>query len=136
MSATTIHLQPLVAFREFPFGTIHDPSMRESVAPAPREQEATALAYLRSGYILGYPMSADLPDCFDPTRRANPIIDGSPLGGVTPMTDGTWFWPAGLIYFVERYHVTLPQNFLDHAAKNDWLVNKATVRQGLYDYEY
>ena len=136
MSAAMIKLQPVVAFREFPFGTIHDPSMREFTAPVPGEHQPAVLAYLRSGHILGYPMNADLPDWFDPSNRANPIIDGSPLGGVTPMTDGVWVWPAGLIYFVERYHVILSQEFLDHAARNDWLVDKQTVGHGEYDYDY
>ena len=136
MSAVAIKLRPVVAFREFPFGTVGDPSMREYMAPAGDEHEADNVAYLRSGHVLGYPMNADLPDWFDATRRANPLIGGNPLGGVTPMTDGVWVWPAGLICFVERYHVALPDEFRRHAAEHDWLIHKRAVEQGRYDYEY
>lgn len=136
MSAVAIELQPVVAFREFPFGTIRDPSMREFMAAGAWDGEADVLAYLRSGHILGHPMSANLPDWFDPANRANPLIDGKPLGGVTPMTDGVWVWPAGLIYFVEKYHVLLPHDFLHRAAKYDWLIDKLAVEQGRYEYEY
>ena len=52
------------------------------------------------------------------------------------MTDGTWFWPAGLIHFIEKYHVLVPQEFIEHAARNQWRVNKDLVRQGAYDYDY
>jgi|ERR1043165_2898221 hypothetical protein len=136
METTTVKLKPVVHFREFPFGTIHDPSMREFVTAEPWPNQDNVLEYLRSGHILGYPMGADLADWIDPVSRANPIIEGRRLGGVTPMTDGVWFWPAGLIYFIEKYHVVVPAEFIEHAATNNWHVDKELVRQGIYDYEY
>lgn len=29
-------------------------------------------------------------------------------------TDGTWVWPEVLAYYVERYHVSLPPDFVQH----------------------
>jgi hypothetical protein len=81
-------------------------------------------------------MGADLPDWFDPSQRANPMIDGGRLGGVTPMTDGVWFWPAALIYFIEKYNVRVPSEFLDHSASQGWRVNKDQVSRGSYAYDY
>ncbi len=136
MPQTIIKLKPIVHFREFPFGTIHDPSIRESAAPQPWEHQQQVLDYLRSGHILAFPMGADLPDWFDRTKRANPTIATGIEGGVTPLTDGVWFWPAGLIYFVEQYNVRLPQEFIDHAVRNNWQIDKEAVSRGEYDYDF
>jgi hypothetical protein len=131
-----VKLKPVIACREFPFGTIHDPSMRELMAAEPGEHQVEVVEYLRSGYIVGVVMSADLPDWFDPRCRANPIINGRVEGGVTPMTDGVWLWPAGLIYFIEKYNVRVPQEFIDHAASSGWHIDKEAVSRGSYDYDY
>jgi hypothetical protein len=133
---TLIKLKPIVHFREFPFGTIKDPSMREFMAPQPWENQSKVVEYLRSGVILGIPMGASLSDWFDPADQANPTIEGRREGGVTPLTDGVWFWPAGLIHFIEKYNVALPEEFVHHAAQNGWRVDKETVSQGMYDYDY
>jgi hypothetical protein len=133
---TVVRLKPVVQFREFPFGTAADPSMRECMAPQPWEHQDLVLEYLRSGYVLARPLGADLPDWFDRTARANPLVEGRREGGATPMTDGVWLWPAGLIHFVEKYNVRVPNEFVEHAAKNRWRVDQELVRQGTYDYDY
>jgi hypothetical protein len=84
-----VKLRPVVRFREFPFGTREDVSMRAFMAPWPWEDQDKALAYLRSGKILAYPMGADLVDWFDRPNRANPTIDSQCVGGTTPLTDGS-----------------------------------------------
>ncbi|MGL4550314.1 MAG: hypothetical protein ACRC33_03930, partial [Gemmataceae bacterium] len=98
-------LKPVVRFREFPFGTASDPSLRDAVRDRPGEHQDDLLAYLRSGLVLGVTMGADLTDWLDPPRSANPQIDGRPRGGLTEMTDGVFLWHAGLIHFVERYNL-------------------------------
>src|SRR5947207_8776748 len=108
MDTTVVKLKPVVHFREFPFGTMNDPSMRDCMAAQPWACQDQVIAYLCSGHILGYPMGADLADWFDPPNKANPILDDRRVGGVTPMTDGVWFWPAGLIHFIDKYHVPVP----------------------------
>ncbi len=136
MVTAIVKLKPIVRFREFPFGTVHDPSMREFLAAVPAADEDRLLAYLRSGHVLAIPMGADLPDWFDRADRANPLIGGQREGGATPMTDGVWFWPAGLIHFVEKYHVRLPREFMEYAAEHGWQVDRERVRQGSYEYDY
>jgi hypothetical protein len=91
---------------------------------------------LRSGYVFALPLGADLIDWFDPSDRANPVIDAGRIGGASPMTDGVWFWPAALIHFIEKYNVEVPREFIDHAARQNWRVNQELVRQGTYDYDY
>jgi hypothetical protein len=110
--------------------------MRDFMAAVPWEKQGQVLAYLRSGYILGYPMGGDLPDWFDNSQRANPVIEGRQVGGATPMTDGIWFWPAGLISFIEKYNVRVPQEFIEHAAASGWCVDREAVSRGSYEYDY
>lgn len=131
-----VRLKPVVHFREFPFGTSTDPSMRESMATQPWQQQDKVLAYLRSGHVVAYPMGASLTDWFDRTRQANPVIAGHPEGGATPMTDGVWLWPAGLIYFIERYNVRLPEEFVAYAASQKWRIDREQVSRGIYEYDY
>ncbi|HKI35649.1 MAG TPA: hypothetical protein VKA46_27585 [Gemmataceae bacterium] len=131
-----VKLRPILQCREFPFGMIHDLSMRTLMASQPWEHQAEVIDYLRSGYILGYLMGGGLRDWFDPACRANPIIDGCVQDGATPMTDGVWLWPAGLIYFIEKYNVRVPQAFIDHAKANGWRVDRESVARGVYDYDF
>jgi hypothetical protein len=114
----TTLLKPVVRFREFPFGTAKDPSMR------------------RSGLILGVTMGADLQDFIDRSRNANPIINGRPEGGTTEMTDGVWFWFAGLIWFIEHYNLRVPEEFIHHAARNNWHVDRERIPPAHYDCTY
>ena len=39
-------------------------------------------------------MGADLADCFDRSRKANPLVEGKTLGGVTEMTDDFFCRPG------------------------------------------
>ena len=82
-----VSLKPEVRFRELPFGTATDPSMREYVAPQPWEHQDKVVEYLRSGLVLGVTLGADLTDWFDPRQKANPVLEGGPEGGTTEMTD-------------------------------------------------
>ncbi len=132
----TVRLKSVVRFREFPFGTADDPSMRDYMAEAPWPDRDKVLDYLRSGVIYAYPMGADLTDRFDYPNKANPIIDARAVGGTTEMTDGEWFWFAGLIHFVEKYNVRLPEEFLRHAAAHGWRVAKEAVPAADYRYSY
>lgn len=131
-----VNLKPVVRFREFPFGTADDPSLREFLASEPWENQAEVVAYLKSGLVLAYPMGADLADCVDRDRRANPLVEGRRLGGATPLTDGEWFWHAGLIHYIENYNVRVPQVFVEHAARNGWRVNKDAIPLCPYDFSY
>lgn len=131
-----VQLRPVVRFREFPFGTLHDPSIRDAVGELPGPHQDRLLGYLRSGVLLGVTMGADLTDWLDPSVKANPVIAGRRRGGVNEMTDGVWFWYAGLIHFVEKYNVRVPPEFLEHAARNGWVVDRERVPPLRFDFSY
>lgn len=132
----TVMLRPVVRFREFPFGTKQDRSMREFMSECPWENQDKVVSYLRSGLVMGVSMGADLVDPFDPSAKANPVIESSVRGGVTEMTDGVWFWYAGLIYFIEKYHVRVPQRFVEHASRQNWHVDQAERPVCRYEWSY
>jgi hypothetical protein len=133
---TVVKLKPVVRFREFPFGTRADPSMRDFIAEQPQVNQDKVLEYLRSGHVVALVMGADLTDWLDRPNKANPLINGRREGGVTPLTDGVWFWPAGLIHFIEKYHLPLPQEFLEHAAQRNWRVNVDLDPTCRYEWSY
>jgi hypothetical protein len=132
----TVRLTPVVRFREFPFGTLQDPSMGDFISDEPGPHQADALRYLRSGVISAIPMGGDLPDWRERSRKANPVIDGERLSGLTEMTDGVYLWFAALIYYVEEYNLRLPREFLDHAARHNWVVDRASVLPAHYEVNY
>lgn len=37
-------------------------------------------------------------------------------------TDGEWFWRGDLGYYLRKYHVQLPDEFVSHMAAGDWVV--------------
>jgi hypothetical protein len=135
-TAPIVMLKPVVRFREFPFGTASDPSMRAAMSPQPWEHQEKILEYLRSGLVLGVTMGADLTDWFDPPSKANPMVEGRSLGGTTQMTDGVWFWYAGLICFIEKYNVRVPEEFVQHAARNGWRVDRERIPSHRYECSY
>ncbi len=110
--------------------------MRDFLADSPWPYQEQVLQYLRSGLVLGVTMGADLPDWLDRSRKANPIIDGRPEGGTTEMTDATWFWYAGLIWFIEHYNLRVNDEFIRHAANNHWQVDRDRIPRTLYDCSY
>lgn len=131
-----VKLTPVVRFREFPFGALGDPSMRGYTQPTRWTNQEEVLSYLRSGHILAVTMGATLIDCLDSARQVDVVIDGSPVGGATPMTDGDWFWYSGLIYFVQRYNLLLPTRFVESARAKNWKVDAELVQNCDYDYSY
>ena len=42
------------------------------------------------------------------------------IGPPNLWTDGTWAWTSDVVYYVEKYHIQLPDDFLMHMAQNDW----------------
>ncbi len=87
------------------------PSLAEAVSRSPHEEEAKIVAYLRNGVCIGA-IGRYFPDVLDPTCRL-PILGHR-------YTDGTYLWPLYTAYYVERYHVRLPESFIEHMASMGW----------------
>lgn len=52
--------------------------------------------------------------------------------GVSCLTDGVYIWPEKLEHYILEHKISLPIDFLQHAQKNKWKVEK-TNYNGLYD---
>jgi hypothetical protein len=132
----TVRLRLVVRFREFPFGTVGDPSLCEFVSERPWQDQENVLSYLRSGYVFAIPIGGGARDHIDPSQRANPVVDGRGLAGCTEMTDGEWFWYAALIHYVERYNLRLPEEFVECARRHGWRVHKDGLPPARYEWSY
>jgi hypothetical protein len=87
------------------------PSIRDFVELAAHECEEKVLNYLRNGHCYAAKGGWDT-DVLDLSCQA-PLFRGY-------YTDGAYFWPQDLAYYVEKYHLRLPQAFLDHMAAMNW----------------
>ncbi len=53
--------------------------------------------------------------------------------GCTEKTDGFWVWPEGLVVYVDKYNIPLPEEFLDHMKKNSFSIPKEIYNQDFSD---
>ncbi len=77
--------------------------------------EALAARYLEKGEVI-VAASQWVDDLLD--------VSAKRICQYSIRTDGAWVWPSSLVYYVRRYHVKLPAEFLDHMAANDWMVGE------------
>lgn len=97
-------------FRELGHGA-RWPSMSPAQDAMPNKEKL--VAYLRAGAMMTYSPGL-VDDVLDDTHRA--------IGSAGSLTDGTYAWPEVLAYYVERYNIALPDEFLRHAAALGWRV--------------
>ncbi|MFD8737692.1 hypothetical protein ACFV06_22605 [Streptomyces sp. NPDC059618] len=85
--------------------------MRDFVRPVGDSDEAEVIGYLRQGVRIWAEMSAG-PDVLDPDADA-PVLSG--IGSLC--TDGVWLWRQDLPYYLSKYHLSLPAEFLARVRK-------------------
>ena len=57
--------------------------------------------------------------------------DQKVIGPPHVLTDGKWSWTADVSYYLERYGLSLPEDFVTHMKSNDWKVPKVIDLLGL-----
>ena len=67
-------------------------------------------------YLLHGAPCAAIPELEEDVLQTPPIAIGCPH----LLTDGTWTWPQTLRYYVEKYHIELPNDFIDHMRRYNW----------------
>lgn len=87
------------------------PSIREAVSQSPQQEEDKIIAYLRNGICIGARGCFE-SDVLDPSCRL-------PLFGHS-YTDGTYLWRLDLAHYVEKYHLRLPLDFIEHMRSLNW----------------
>jgi len=98
-------------FRELKHGRADGPSLREAMRDKGKPGESRIAAYLRTAPILCHALGP-VTDVFEPK--------GDYICAPNIHTDGAYAWPEDLAYYVERYHVALPEDFLSHLATAKW----------------
>jgi hypothetical protein len=48
------------------------------------------------------------------------------IGPINIRTDGVWAWPDSLSYYLENYHVFVPEEFLIHVRTKNYVAPDAT----------
>ena len=95
-----------------------DRSLREAVRPIQSvtdPSEDKILAYLEAGhpYLMDAGIARDLID------SQHPVI-----GVPNVMTDGEWAWTQDVMYYIRKYHIRVPSEFIAHMEGNRWMVPK------------
>jgi hypothetical protein len=98
-------------FRELPHGLPDGDSLRQAVQESAGADEEKLLSYLRGNTVLAA-TAALVDDVLDPERRA--------VAPLELVTDGAWVWPRDLAYYLERYHVALPLQFVLQIELHNW----------------
>ena len=104
----------------------HWPRPQLLVSPWPAGERAAVLHYLRAGKLLvAY------------TGRSHcRFACGERDMGSCDLTDGTFVWPEGLVHYVERHDVRLPEHFVAQVVARDAVIAPFELPQesfGLYD---
>lgn len=92
-------------FSELPHGDETGPTLRGAVRDWGEKDERKLIAYLKKGAVL-----------FLCLGLARDVLDETAGFTHSPhiLTDGVWAWPGDLRYYVKKYHVELPEEFLRH----------------------
>ncbi|MDI2129045.1 hypothetical protein [Yinghuangia seranimata] len=97
-------------FRELPDGEPDGESLHDAVGRQGEYADELA-AYLDGGVWLAISTSS-APDVLSGNDRV--------AGRRGIRTDGTWWWPGELGYYVRTYRVALPAEFAAHARSRGW----------------
>ena len=101
-------------FKEMPHGKDNSPSIKEVIGKEQKEYIDKIYEYLSSGIIL-VTSPGVATDVIKP--------DVGEIGTISAMTDGIWLWPSDLAYYVKKYGVKLPEEFIETMRNNNWSIN-------------
>lgn len=95
------------------------PSIKSMVGGLSEDDAGMVVNYLKRGVPVFDVMGATN----DPLNKSVYIS-----GGPSLVSDGFWIWRGDLIYFVEKYRINLPYEFLQYVAyENDKSIDAAAV---------
>ena len=87
------------------------PSIRDFISDVAHEHEREIAAYLRGAVCIGA-RGGYYDDVLDPSK---------PVGLLRhTYTDGRFAWSLDLAYYVDTYHLRLPEQFVRHIAARGW----------------
>lgn len=91
--------------------------LAESCSEAPQPNESRILAYLKDGVqFLAIP--GTVSDLLSDTEVT--------IGPPHVFTDGTWAWSADVVYYIQKYHIAVPTDFVQFMQHNNWRCPEVT----------
>ena len=110
-------------FNEMPHGEEFDPSLKDFMGKADSALVDKIVNYLENG--------VEIIACCGVVKDV--INPGNGSAGVPSVfTDGTWFWPGDLAYYVKTYKVALADDFIATMKQNAW---RNPVTYGELDFD-
>lgn len=105
------------------------PSMLDYINKASYSNLNRIITYLTSGVLI-----------VESQAMAFDVIKPNPSQEVCKMgicTDGTWFWKNEIHYYVKNYNLKLPDSFIQHMEKNNWIIPNPFNRNDIkYDPDH
>jgi hypothetical protein len=94
--------------------------IRDAISTDPQPDEAGLIAYLDQGHPL-----------VDFTETTRDVVTGNEaiVGGSSLKSDNTWVWRNDLSFYVRKYHLKLPEAFLDHVRALDFTMPEKNREQ-------
>jgi hypothetical protein len=111
MKVTAMALPRIGYFRELSYGRNSDPSIKDSIRAKGLEDEDKIAGYLAHG----------VPGCVSPGVTFDGLNPGPPIGSLSILTDGKYSWFSDLVYYLQRYHIELPEEFVNHIRKQNYI---------------
>jgi hypothetical protein len=79
-----------------------------------KDSRGAIVDYLRSGVVVHEFLGCS-------TCRFGACVPDELMGN-RELSDGAWLWPEGLAHYVERHHVKLPDEYLEHMRQGQFQV--------------
>jgi hypothetical protein len=99
-------------FSELPHGSPDGPSLAAAVGQLDDDTASHVAGYLNAGTVIVPTLG---------TRCVDVLSDEKPdIGPLAICSDGEWAWPSDLGFYVLKYRVGLPVEFIDHARQRGW----------------
>jgi hypothetical protein len=113
LEAKVLILKEIGFFNELSYGRKNGPSINDYFSDKNSDDEENIINYIKSGKV--FIVSPGIVyDIFDKSK----LIEGGPY----ILTDGEYVWFHELAYYIEQYHIKLPEEFIMHMKSNNWEV--------------
>ncbi len=93
----------------------HRSQLESLMRTVPHSREQDIVAYLSAGKNFGVVPLTQFDNQIDPPKS---------LGEIVLVSDGEWIWPTSLTYFVQTYHIDLPEQFVEHMSSHNWRMSE------------
>ena len=106
-------------YKELDHGDSDGDSLKEAINKLCLEKLESILLYLHSAKLF----------IASPGLVEDVLDGGNIIGPLSIYTDGEWSWPSDLAYYVKKYKVGLPNDFVEHMEAVGWRVAEFNIEE-------